>query len=84
MPDKPINREHLEKFKDLLRPAVPPTWTHAANLGVHGVPFLYQLKLAGFDWRTFDDVARLLAAATTYGLLEINPENELQVRRTFE
>jgi len=83
MPNNHASSDFTQKFKEVLSAFVPDTWTHVDNIDL-GLPFLYRLKLIGASWSSLDDVATLMVEATRKGLIEINPQNKSQMRRTFK
>lgn len=47
---------------------LPTSWMHVDNFEL--LPFCFQLKLFGIDWRSIDDLARIMTYIETIGLLE--------------
>ncbi len=53
------NKEWKEKNLPVIKRIFPETWTHTANIDFLKIRF--QLKLIGFDYRSDDEVAAILA-----------------------
>lgn len=59
--------EVLAKHETAIKALFPDTFTHVANINMLAVR--YQLKLLGFDYRTEQEFATLMALFETKGLI---------------
>ena len=53
------NPKWVAKYLDNTIETLPETWLHSSNFNF--LSFGFQLKLAGIDWRSEDDLAAVLA-----------------------
>ena len=59
-----MNQPTIEKLLDVVWQNTPETWTHMKNLESEwALRMMFQLKLAGWNWRDIDHVAKLLVIA---------------------
>jgi hypothetical protein len=59
-------RANEQKVKDML----PETWTHVSNL--NGMQLGYRMKLLGIDWRSEEQLAKVMVFLTKTGFLLMN------------
>ena len=69
----------LADNRDALRELFPETWTLGANLNLVAIGF--KLKLLGVEWRSYDELSRILAFLTKIGVVLV-AENGTQFRRS--
>jgi len=73
------NPAWMAEHRDDLRQLFPETWTLGANLNLMAIGF--KLKLLGVEWRSMDELSRILAFLTKYGVVIVG-ENGTQFRRS--
>lgn len=69
------NPEWWDKHEASMFNLLPDTWTHIQNVATSfaSLPYRYQLKLIGLDWRSDEDIARILATLDKMGVLLRHP-----------
>ncbi len=76
------NTRWLKTNEESLKALFPRTWTHSANINWMQVRF--KLKLIGIDYRSEDDIAKILTFFTRIGIVEIRnmTDDTAQMRRS--
>ena len=76
------DKDWLLKNESSLKDLFPEIWTHSAN--VNFLQLRFKLKLLGIDYRTEEDVSKILTFLTKIGIVEIrNMTNDTtQMRRS--
>lgn len=62
------NTDWLKANEDAISNMLPETWTHIENL--NGLKIGFQLKLLGFDWRSEEQLSKIMVFLERVGIMQ--------------
>lgn len=71
----------MDELERLVINFFPRQWTHPTQ--VNWLSFMFKLKLAGVNWTTQEQVAKLLAALEERGVIERDPRNCIRLHPNY-
>lgn len=75
-----IDSNWIKLNQAALRQALPDSWTNVQNLDF--VRIGYQLKLLNVDWRSYEELARIMAKLEQLHFLIRDPRNRWLIKTT--